>query len=171
MNLPVLRPLPEHSLLAAYESKGGYTDCYTIDVVGEVSHEQFVTAFYTSGLFKVERMILKWLVAKPSTDQQVEDLAAGSLDDFAAWHVEGRSPSQLLMCDYQGRTRSWLMVTPMMIGTAASTRLSFGTAVIPVKNRKTGEEVMPLAFRLLLGFHLRYAQALLRSAVRKLDRR
>jgi hypothetical protein len=168
MNPTLLRPLPETSLLAAYEGNGGHTDCYTLDVAGKISHAQFVKAFYTSRLFKVERLILKWLVAKPSTDQQVEQLVVGSRDEFAAWHVEKRSPDQLLLCDFQGRTRSWLMVAPIEVDAAASTRLSFGSAVLPVKNRKTGALVMPLAFKLLLGFHRLYAKALLRSAARRL---
>ena len=84
MNQPLLRPLPENSLLFAYRLRG-YTDCYTFDITGDVSHAQFVTAFYTSRLFKVERLILRWLVAKPSSDKQTEHLAAGSLDCFAAW--------------------------------------------------------------------------------------
>lgn len=168
MNRPVLRPLPEHSLLFAYHAKGDYTDCFTVDVAGEVSQQQFVTAFYTSRLFKVERFILKWLVAKPSTDRQAGLLASGSIDSFAAWTVEGRKRHQLLVCDYQGRTRSWLMVEPIKAGHGAATRLFFGTGIASATDRKTGRKTMPLLFRLLLGFHRRYAPALLRSAVTKL---
>jgi hypothetical protein len=165
-----LLPLPERSLLCAYADKGAYTDCYAVDVIGPVSTEQFVEAFLSSRLFKVERFILKWLVAKPSTDAQAKHLAAGSLDHFAAWNFEGRSADQLLMCDYQGRTRLWLMVSPNEDGTNVSTRLFFGTAVVPDKNRRTGAQSMPPAFRALVGFHRLYAQGLLRSAVSRLER-
>jgi hypothetical protein len=168
MNRPVLRPLPEHSLLFAYHARGDYTDCFTVDVAGNVSPQQFVTAFYTSRLFKAERFILKWLVAKPSTDQDAGLLASGSIDSFAAWTVEDRKPRQLLMCDYQGRTRSWLMVEPIAAGDGAATRVFFGTGVVSATDRKTGRKTMPLLFRLLLGFHRHYARALLRSAVTKL---
>lgn len=168
MNRPVLRPLPEHSLLFAYHAKGDYTDCFTADVAGDVSQQQFVTAFYTSRLFKVERFILKWLVAKPSTDRQAGLLAAGSIDSFAAWTVEGRKRHQLLVLDYQGCTRSWLMVEPMKVGHGAATRLFFGTGIASATDRKTGRKTMPLLFRLLLRFHRRYAPALLQSAVTKL---
>jgi hypothetical protein len=167
MNRPVLRPLPEHSLLFAYHARGDYTDCFTVDVASDVSQQRFVLAFYTSSLFKVERFILKWLVAKPSTDRQAGLLASGSIDSFAAWTVEDRKPNQLLVCDYQGRTRSWLMVEPITVGHGA-TRLFFGTGVVSATDRKTGRKTMPLLFRLLLGFHRRYARALLRSAVTKL---
>lgn len=161
--------LPEQSLLRAYHANGDYTDCLTIDVAGDVSQQQFVMAFYTSRLFKVERFILKWLVAKPSTDREAGLLASGSINSFAAWTVEGRTPDQLLLCDYQGRTRSWLMVEPITIDADAGTRLFFGTGVISATDRRTGRKTMPLPFRLLLGFHRRYAKALLRSAVRSID--
>ncbi|MEP7006317.1 MAG: hypothetical protein ABI810_10055 [Sphingomonas bacterium] len=168
MNRPVLRPLPEHSLLFAYHAKGDYTDCFTVDVAGEVLQQQFVTAFYTSRLFKIERFILKWLVAKASTDRQAGLLASGSIESFAAWTVEGRKRHQLLVLDYQGRTRSWLMAEPIKAGHGAATRLFFGTGIASATDRKTGRRTMPLFFRLLLGFHRRYARALLRSAVTKL---
>jgi len=161
--------LPEHSLLYAYHANGDYTDCLTVDIDGDISQQQFVTAFYTSRLFKVERFILKWLVAKPSTDREADLLASGSIDSFAAWTVEGRKPDQLLLCDYQARTRSWLMVEPITAGAGATTRLFFGTGVVSATDRRTGRKTMPLTFRLLLGFHRRYAKALLRSAVRSID--
>ena len=160
--------LPEHSLLFAYHAKGDYADCFTVDLASDVSQPQFVTAFYTSRLFKIERFILKWLVAKPSTDREAEQLASGSIDRFAAWTVEGRKSDQLLLCDYQGRTRSWLMVEPIAAGADAATRLFFGTGVVSVTDQRTGRKTMPILFRLLLGFHRRYAKALLRSAVTKL---
>jgi hypothetical protein len=169
VNRPTLRPLPPTSLLSDYAAQGAYTDCYTVDVAVAVSAEHFIAAFYTSRLFKVERFVLKWLVSKPSADAQALALAVGARDTFAAWTLEGRSKDQLLMCDYQGRTRSWLMVTPNGDDTKASTRLSFGTAVVANKNRKNGAPSMPFVFRLLLGFHRLYAQALLRSAVNRLD--
>ncbi len=169
MNRPTLRPLPPTSLLSDYAAQGAYTDCYTVDLAGTVSAEHFFAAFYTSRLFKVERFILKWLVAKPSMDSEARALAAGTRDTFAAWTVEGRCADQLLLCDYQGRTRSWLMVAAIGDNSKASTRLSFGTAVVAPKSPRNGAPSMPFVFRLLLGFHRLYAQSLLRSAVNRLD--
>ena len=103
-------PAPDEALHAKYERAGAYTDCFTTEVPGRVSHAQFVEAFYTSRVFKLERLILKWIVDKPSTDAEAKELAAGVRDRFAAWTVEERSIDQLLMCDYLGQTRSWLMV-------------------------------------------------------------
>lgn len=160
--------LPEESLLCAYRDQGAYTDCFTLDAPFVISHAEYVTAFYTSRLFKVERAILKWALAMPSTDDQAAQLAAGSPDNFAAWRVEGRSENQLLLCDYQGRTRSWLMTEPISIDGKPATRLCFGSAVVPVIDRKSGKMTMSMGFRLLLGFHRLYARALLSSAGRKL---
>lgn len=168
MNRVTSRALPEHALLFEFHAKGDYADCFTIDVAGEISLQRYVEAFYTSWLFKVERLLLRWLVAKPSTDQQAEQLAAGMENNFAAWTVEGRLQDQLLLCDYQGRTRSWLMVEPISLAPGDYSRLYFGSGVVSVRDKKTGFPVMPLTFRLMLGFHRYYSRALLRSAAANL---
>jgi hypothetical protein len=162
-------PVPDDALLAAYRANGAYTDCYVTDFAGSVSHEQFVTAFYTTFVFKLERLILKWAVSKPSTDIQAEQLAAGATDAFAAWHVEKRCENQLLMSDFQGRTRSWLMVAPLKTDSGTGTRLYFGSAVVPVKNARTGGSTLGLGFRALLGFHKIYSKVLLRAARSRLN--
>ena len=161
-------PLPEHALLAIYRANGSFTDCYSIDVAGTVSHAQFVAAFYTTLVFRLERLILKWALSKPSTDEDARQLAAGTADTFAAWTVEGRGVDQLLLCDVAGRTRSWLMVTPVVSGPGPATRLYFGSAVVPHRNRRTGQREMGTAFRALLGFHKLYSRVLLRAAVGRL---
>jgi hypothetical protein len=154
------RPIPEVSLHSAYARAGAYTDCFTIDVPERVSLSQFVEAFYTSRVFKLERLILR-CVDKPSTDDEAKDLAAGTRDRFAAWSVEGRTTDQLLMCDYLGHTRSWLMVAPCEPNGLAATRLHFGSVVVKVRE---------FPYNVLLGFHRLYSRVLLRSAVRRLGR-
>jgi len=161
--------LPANSLLRRYLKRGVYTDCYVTETTGEVSHAAYVETFYTTTLFKLERLLLAWLVARPSTDFEAYELAAGKLDAFAAWNVEGRDTNQLLLSDFQGRTRSWLMCAPAENG--RSIQLYFGSAVVPVIDRRTGESRMGLAFRALLGFHKIYSRALLRAAVSRLQRR
>ncbi|MEJ2695005.1 MAG: hypothetical protein P8166_18850, partial [Candidatus Thiodiazotropha sp.] len=69
--------LPNDSLLRRYLSGGAYTDCYATDVMGSVSFEQYVEAFYTTRLFKLERVLLSWFVARPSTDAEAGELARG----------------------------------------------------------------------------------------------
>ena len=133
-----------------------------------MSHAQFVTAFYTTSVFRLERLILKWLLSKPSTDEDARRLAAGTADTFAAWTVEGRGVDQLLLCDVAGRTRSWLMVAAVASSGRTATRLFFGSAVVPHRNRRTGRHEMGAAFRALLGFHKLYSRILLRAAVARL---
>lgn len=129
------------------------------DVAGPVSQARFVEAFYTSPLFRLERLVLALLVAKPSTNAEAGRLARGETDRFAAWTVETRTPDELLMCDDQGLTRSWLMSRQ----DGGATRLHFGTVVTP--GRREGARRV---FSALTGAHRIYARALLRAAVARL---
>ena len=156
--------MPEEALLAKYSRAGAFTDCYTLEVPGNISQAQYVEAFYTGRVFKLERLILRWLVDKPSTDAEARELAAGRRNAYAAWTVECRSADQLLMCDYQGRTRSWLMVAPGGSKELPMTRLYFGSAIVPVIDKSTGQSTLGSPFKLLLGFHKRYSRVLLSSA-------
>jgi len=162
--------LPERALLRKYASGGAYTDCYATEVARSVSHAEYVEAFYTTPVFKLERFLLAWLVAKPSTDAQARQLAAGALTSFAAWSVEERSAEQLLLCDFQGRTRSWLMVESAQRGEVATTRLYFGSAVVPTRSKPLGKGTLGLTFRALHGFHKLYSRVLLRAASSRVSR-
>jgi len=148
-------------MLANYSMGGSYTDCYTTEIPGQVSLAEFVFAFYTTFIFRLERSILKWTVAKPSADSQARQLADNVSERFAAWHVENRSENEILMCDFQGRTRSWLMVAPVSTNSGTRTRLYFGSAIVPLRNSKTGEPSLGFVFQSLLGFHKVYSVVLL----------
>lgn len=152
-------PLPPGALLARYGGAGGYADCFTLAVPGRVTQAAFVEAFYTTPLFRLERLVLALLVARPSTDRAARALAAGESDRFAAWTVEGRTEDQILLCDFLGSTRSWLSTAP---GSEGTTILHFGTAVVPRKGRG-----MDPGFRVMLPLHRLYARALLRAAARR----
>jgi len=155
-------PLPENALLNKYVELGAYTDCYTTDVPGNVSHAQYVKAFYTTRLFKLERLILKWAVSKPSSDDQAIRLANGETDSFAAWSVEGRCEDQLLLCDFAGRTRSWLMVESFDSEESKKTRLYFGSAVTRRPDSGRGRD--SFGFSVLVRFHKTYSVLLLYAA-------
>lgn len=169
--MPTIRAcrLPEGALLRRYLHEGSYADCYATDIARPVSHAQYVEAFYTSTVFGLERLILKWVFSRPSTDAQARQLADGKTDSFAAWRVEGRSLNQLLLADFTGRTRSWLMVAPTDEEDRRSTRLYFGSAVIPAKNVKSGGLSLGFGFRSMLGFHRLYSQSLLYAAKSRLE--
>ncbi len=157
--------LPGHALSARY-AREGYADCYVTEVARSVSHARFVEAFYTTWLFKLERLVLRVLVKMPSTDAEAAELARGQRAAFAAWTVEDRAENQLLMCDFQRKTRSWLMVAP---ADGNATRLYFGSVVVPMTGAP-GRRRMSAGFRLLLGFHKLYSRALLHAARARLMR-
>jgi len=162
--------LPAEALLGAYRDIG-YTDCYVTTIGRAVSHTEYVEAFYTTLPFRLERLILKWSVGKPSTDANVRDLATGTADAFAAWDVEGRATDQLLLRDTGQRTRSWLMVAPTGNETGRGTRLYFGSAVVPRRHKQEARTSLGFVFTALLGFHKLYSRILLCAARRSLAAR
>ena len=145
-------PLPGTALLQKYARAGVYTDCFRTEVHDIVSLPDYVEAFYSTWLFKLERVILALFLRKDSSRKDAGRLARGEIDRFAAWTVEERTEHQLLMCDYRGHTRSWFMVVPG--------RLYFGSAVIPT-DRKT--------YSALLGLHRLYSRMLLSAARSRLQ--
>lgn len=154
-------PVAANSMLGKYTSvAGAYTDCYVTEIPHRVTFSEYIFAFYTTSLFKMERAILKFTVFKPSTDVDAKNLAHGLTDKFAAWTVESRSENEILLCDFLGRTRSWLMVEHA----EGATKLYFGSAVVP----KKGSEGLGSISILLLGFHQVYSVLLLYFAKRRL---
>ena len=87
-------PVPADTLLHKYTRNGSYTDCYSTEVPTQIFFPEYIFAFYTTPLFKLERLILRLTVSKPSTDLQARQLADGASDRFAAWHVEGRGENE-----------------------------------------------------------------------------
>jgi len=161
-------PLPAEALLNRYRTGGNFADCYVTEIPRTISHAEFVEAFYTTAVFKLERILLRLFLSRPSTDLQAAGLARGELDAFAAWAVEGRAPDQLLLADIGGRTRSWLMVAPAP--GSVGTRLYFGSAVVPRRSGRAGKPDLGPLFSALLGFHKLYSRILLRAARSRLAR-
>lgn len=160
--------VPDGALLGKYVKAENYTDCYAARVPRRVMLDEFVLAFYASRLFALERLILKWAVSKPSDDADIQALADGTAIEFAAWSVEKRTADELLLRDFQGRTRSWLKCAPPSPEGSGSTELFFGSAVVfgadgarPVARSKA-------LFNALLPFHKVYSRGLLWSAIRNL---
>lgn len=156
--------LPPGALLGRYGAAGGYADCLVVTVPGRVTQAAYVEAFYTTALFKLERLALAVVLSRPSTDVEARALATGEAATFAAWTVEAREADQILLCDFQGASRSWLMSVLDADGREATTTLYFGTALVPRK----GGGGLGFGFRAMVPFHRLYARALLRSAVRRL---
>jgi hypothetical protein len=155
-------PLPVGALLEAYAGTTAYTDCYCIRIAHEVSLAEFMTAFYTTPVFKLERWLLARVLGLRSTDQQARDLAEGKLTRFSAWDVEARDANQALLA--AGRTRSWLMVASLATESGGGTTLFFGSAVLARERGGLGWR-----FGALLGIHKLYSRVLLSSAARRLS--
>jgi hypothetical protein len=155
---------PDGALLYRYRGGGGYTDCFVAVVPDRVTQTAYIEAFYTTALFKLERLVLALLVSRPSTDDEARRLAAGETQRFAAWTVEAREADQILLCDFMGSTRSWLMSVADPAAPSPTTRLYFGSAIVPRK----GAAGLGVGFRAMVPFHRLYARALLKAAARRL---
>lgn len=165
-------PVPDDALLKTY--RGGphpelwdaYADCFSAFVDRPVSLAAFVIAFYTTPVFRLERLILRVAIGAASTDEDARQVAGDERDTFAAWRVGARTETQLLMCDRYDQTRSWFCVTPQG---SAGTLLQFGSGIV-ARRSATGEKRMSPTFGMLLWFHKLYSRILLGSAVRRLRR-
>ena len=159
-------PLPSECLLARHCEglPGAYTDAFVATVPATVSLPQFVEAFYSSVAFKPELIFVGLLFGRPWAFR-ARELAQGRVEDFSAWRVEARTADELLLREIiSDRTRSWLKVEPLPDGT---TRLYFGSAILPVGLKADGEPRMSPLFA-LVGLHRVYARVLLAAAKRGL---
>lgn len=163
---PTDSPPPPGSLLDRLaEKRGAFADAYTLRFPRAVSLSEFVEAFYTTRLFKVERALLS-LLGKPSSDAMARAVARGDGERLAAWTIEAREANELLMHEDSGATRSWFKVESAAAG---ATTLWFGSAVVPRRRGPGGEARMGWGFHALLGFHRWYSRALLSAAARRLQ--
>lgn len=156
-------PLPDGALLQEFVDRGEYTDCFVVSVGADVTFPEYVEAFYTTRLFKAERLILNWLISRPSTDEEARQVARNEIHAFAAWNEHSRSDNQLVMMDIRQQTCSWFMLMPQENGN----RLYFGSAVMRGQETSSGRK-MKWTYRCLLGFHRLYSRALLQAAARRL---
>jgi hypothetical protein len=153
--------LPQDALLNKYNKSNtdAYTDCFSINLDRRAKLSEYIIAFYTSRLFKMERLILG-LIGKTSTDEDVLKLAHGESSTFAAWQVEDKNNEQILLCDYRGKTRSWLMVQEL---DNHSCKLLFGSAVV-FNKKPSKRNIRTWNFSILSHLHVIYSKALLSSA-------
>lgn len=158
---------PEDALITDFAAREGYyTDTFTVDVAGPVTLAEFIESFYSTPLFKAERLVLRVLAKAPSTRADVAALAEGTSDRFAVWTVEERRGSEILLGAADERTKSWLRVTP----TTGGTTLNFGSVVVPVRNKR-GKLVKGPVFDALLKPHKVYSRMLLGSAALRFHRK
>jgi hypothetical protein len=155
--------VPTGTMLDQCRSANAYVDCYSIESKASVHLAEYIEAFYTSPVFKLERSILAVAAGKPASDQDARALAKDETRQFSIWKVESRHLSEILLST--GRTRSWLMVGPSLKPSHPGSNLLFGSAVFPGPSPNSG---IGLPFQALLGFHKLYSKALLASAASRL---
>ncbi len=155
--------VPSGGVLSPYAAQDAtYTDCFEARLTAQVSLARFLGAFYTTGLFRLERLALTLPLRRWIGDGELYDMAAGRSDEFAIWTVEARDSRQILLRERSGRTRSYLAVEAMDAGV---TRLLFGSAVVPGHG-----QTLPGAVRFMGPLHRAYSRALLGLAARSLRR-
>jgi hypothetical protein len=149
-------------------------DCYSLEIDGKVSLEEFVEAFFTSQVFQVERMVLP--VA--STDEQARQFARGTTADFATWRAVGRTEGEFLTIWGDGSPETteipksgtqgatWFRVEPAGTADAPRTRISLGSSIVGTPNPLTSF-VMGIATPL----HGVYSQTLVQCAADNLQSR
>lgn len=164
---PTDTPPPPDSLLARLATeRSAFADAYKLPFPRSVSLAEFVEAFYTTRLFKIERALLA-LFGKPSSDAMARAVARGEGQRIAVWTVQARAGDELLMHEDSGATRSWFKAEA---GEGGGTTLWFGSAVVPHRRDVDGQPRFSWVFHALLGFHRRYSRALLAAAARRLAR-
>ncbi len=169
MPLALPAELPASTLLAQLQRQGSYADCFTLTLPMAVTQAQFIEAFYTSGLFKAERWLLRLFAGKGSSDEQAAALAHGSGKSFAVWKVTQRTAAEILLTDQTGRTSSWLMAVEDLSSSGSNTQLFFGSAIQPRATPATGgQPTFGRLFHLLLGLHELYSRRLLEAAAARL---
>ncbi len=157
--------LPDTAFLARYEAQEHtHTDCFHTSLSKDVPLEDFINAFFNTWLFRIERLILKLTVKKPSTDEDIAKLAKGTSSTMAAWVIEERDEDQLLLQVPNTPIRTWLM----RASEGDQTHLYFGSAILPARRDSNGKPALGHIFVVLMGFHRLYARALLSCAKRKL---
>jgi hypothetical protein len=152
-------PLPEHALLQSRRAAGAFTDCYALRIDHPVTLADYIAAFFTTPVFRLERWIIARVLGHASNDAQAHALADGSSDRFVVWVTEARDSEQILLG--VGRTATWLMIEPA----PGATLLYLGSAI-----EQRGATRRTWRHRALLRCHDLYSRVLLRATARRLLR-
>lgn len=158
-------PLPDGALITQQSQNPGYfTDCYSVEVAVSVDLPALIKAFYTTPLFRLERLVLNLTAKGKMCDADVVALSLAKSDRMSVWRVEARCDTEILL--NAGRTKSWLMTVPKGSGT----QLYFGSVVVPEPPKKEGGAYrLGPVFDSLLSAHGVYSRLLLGSTARRLS--
>lgn len=150
-------PLPDRALLQSRRAAGAFTDCYVLRIAREVTLADYVAAFFTTPVFRLERWIIARVLGHAATDAQARALADGRTDRFLVWVTEARTGEQILLG--VGRTATWLMIEPAREATV----LYFGSAIEQGRDGGAGWKR-----RALLRFHDLYSRVLMLATAARL---
>ena len=122
-------------------------------------------------MFKVERTILSIATFRLALDNEAVELSLGESESYSIWTVENRLTNQIILRDITKKTRSWLMVQNSRANEANTTRLFFGSVVIPKEASENEQATFGFLFHVFGRFHQLYSKALLNAAYNKLLRK
>lgn len=162
------KPDADSLLAASAQQPGAYTDCFEARVPNhsepgplkppERLFARFVYVFFDTRLFRTERALLRIAGKAPKSRTDPLALALGHTTRFAAWQVEARRPTELLLTVPNTPIRTWLALSDE----GDDVLLRFGSAILP----REGEARPHWAIRATYGPHRAYSKALLKAAVK-----
>ena len=79
--------LPPQALLAGCRAQQAYTDCYAMELPRTVSLADYIEAFYTSPLFKLERALLAAFAARGGTLRRLSVARAAPVGGMHGWRA------------------------------------------------------------------------------------
>lgn len=150
-------PVPADALISGYANGSNHVDAYRVAVPATVPLSEYITAFFQTPLFRMERTLLSAIGRVPSDADQIEALALGKGSQMAAWKEEARSETEILLAVSGAPIRTWLATEG-----GAQPALWFGSVAL-TRNGK-----LPFAVRALMPVHALYSRVLLASAARAL---
>lgn len=158
-------PLPPSSLIYEFATvQGGYCDCYYADTKGDADLQSYIDVFFGTWVFRLELKILSMFGLNRDSPDQVKLLAEDRVRTLAAWKVEDRTETDLLLAVGTGPIRTWLRIEA---GPENAVRLYFGSALLPMGVDRHGRPRLDVTSVILLPFHRLYSRILLRAALKK----
>lgn len=156
------RAVPEDSLLhAATQHPGAYADCFEaavpLNATVEAAFARFVFVFFDTWVFRAELKILRFAGKAPPDQCDRLSLAKGQTDRIAAWIVEARTPTEVLLRVPETPIRTWLALDAY----GDTAHLRFGSGIMPME----GKDAPHWGFRSTIWAHRAYSKLLLRAAM------
>lgn len=124
-----------------------HKDSYSITKSSDESDiKNYARAFYTSPLFKIERLILKYGLGYSITDEQILNTDFNIGDKVLLWEVVGRTKDEVMLRfkhnDFSGLT--WMKIE--------EDKLKFGSGL---------DDATSISLKLSLAFHYLYSRMLI----------